>query len=160
MFIFFLLLNCTKKKQEPQLHLISSSLIDTSIDTLNNENKIRIEYYIISNYESDKKKALSLISIFNQDLLCNKECIINNYDSYERFFYKESNNTPYNFTDNNSFLPDYIYDHNEDLICKIGFIKNKMPNGEVIIKWEKIAVVNNKASREHRFCKIAGLRHN
>jgi len=58
-----LLLGCSKKEKvkEPQIHLVSSALIDNFVM---GEQKTRYEYYIVSNYDSNEEKALNLIRMF------------------------------------------------------------------------------------------------
>lgn len=128
-----LLLGCSKKEKvkEPQIHLVSSALIDNFVM---GEQKTRYEYYIVSNYDSNEEKALNLIRMFNEDLIRNKESIINNYDLYNRAFYKESEKTPYDFANDYGFSPDYIDDHSEDLICYISMDKRVIFK-DTIVKW-------------------------
>jgi hypothetical protein len=121
-----------KKQISPQIHLVSSYLLDTV--AFDNQ-KTRTEIYIVSAYNENIYKSNKLIKLFNKNIITNKASIEKNYDLYSRLFYKESAQTPIDFVDDNSFIPDYLYDHNDDFICSITMTKNIIKN-DTIINWE------------------------
>lgn len=116
--IFFILIvlciGCSKTKGPTEFYVPKSRI--HTFTTVEGERRYQDVVFII-NPPSDYSDLLKLAEEYNERTVL-KDTIQRNYDTFDRYFFKESSNTPRDFEDDESFSPDRLFDHKDDLIAQ------------------------------------------
>lgn len=112
-FIFIILcIGCNKTKGPTEFYVPKNRVQKFAVEG----QRRCYDVVFILNPPGDYNDLLKLIESYNQKTIL-RDTVQANYDMFERYFFKESKDTPRDFEDDESFSPDRLFDHRDDLIA-------------------------------------------
>ena len=115
-FLFILIIfciGCKKGEKSAEFYVPKNRVQKFTVEG----ERIYYDVVFILNPPGDYGYLLKLIETYNQETVL-IDTVQKNYDTFDRYFFKESGNTPRYFEDDEGFSPDRLLDHKDDLIAQ------------------------------------------